>query len=154
MVWSWDNIGSRFRNNFPSFVHVSLIVLKLSKDESICFFYFFGLVYFTSLKGLWLICSLLIWCYLGPKLETINIIDLKVSLSTMIKVFDCVDHIKLWKILQEMEYQTTWPASWEICMQVKKQKLELDMEQQTCSKSGKESIRVVYCILYIVTLLM
>ena len=38
-------------------------------------------------------------------------------------------------------------------MQVKKQKLELDMEQQTCSKSGKESIRVVYCILYIVTLL-
>ena len=102
MVWSWDNIGSRFRNNFPSFVHVSLIVLKLSKDESICFFYFFGLVYFTSLKGLWLICSLLIWCYLGPNLETINIIDLKVSLSTMIKVFDCVDHIKLWKILQEM----------------------------------------------------
>ena len=36
-----------------------------------------------------------------------------------------------WKILQEMEYQTTWPASWEICMQVRKQQLELDMEQQT-----------------------
>ena len=36
--------------------------------------------------------------------------------------------------LQEMEYQTTWPASWEICMQVKKQQLELDMEQQTASK--------------------
>ena len=32
------------------------------------------------------------------------------------------------------EYQTTWPASWEICMQVKKQQLELDMEQQTGSK--------------------
>ena len=32
------------------------------------------------------------------------------------KVFDCVDHNKLWKILQEMEYQTTWPASWEIFM--------------------------------------
>jgi len=30
--------------------------------------------------------------------------------------------------------QTTWPASWEICMQVKKQQLELDMEQQTGSK--------------------
>ena len=30
--------------------------------------------------------------------------------------FDCVDHNKLWKILQEMEYQTTWSASWEICM--------------------------------------
>ena len=43
--------------------------------------------------------------------------------------FDCVDHNKLWKILQEMEYQTTWSASWEICMQVKKQQLELYVEQ-------------------------
>ena len=50
------------------------------------------------------------------------------------KEFDCVDHNKLWKILQEMEYQTTWSASWEIYMQVKKQQLELDMEQQTGSK--------------------
>ena len=47
------------------------------------------------------------------------------------KAFDCVDHNKLWKILKEMEYQTTWPASWEICMQVRKQQLELDMEKQT-----------------------
>ena len=46
----------------------------------------------------------------------------------------CVDHNKLWNILKEMEYQTTWPASWEICMQVWKQQLELDMEQQTGSK--------------------
>ena len=45
------------------------------------------------------------------------------------KAFDCVDHNKLWKILQEMAYQTTWPASREICMQVRKQQLELDMEQ-------------------------
>ena len=45
------------------------------------------------------------------------------------KAFDCVDHNKLWKILQEMKCQTTLPASWEICMQVKKQQLELDMEQ-------------------------
>ena len=50
------------------------------------------------------------------------------------KAFDSVDHNKLWKTLQEMEYQTTWPASWKICMQVKKQQLELDMEQQTGSK--------------------
>ena len=50
------------------------------------------------------------------------------------KAFDCVDHNKLWKILKGMEYQTTWPASWEICMQVRKQQLELDMEQQTGSK--------------------
>ena len=43
------------------------------------------------------------------------------------KAFDYVDHNKLWKILQRWAYQTTWPASWEICMQVKKQQLELDM---------------------------
>ena len=39
----------------------------------------------------------------------------------------------------------TWPASWEICMQVKKQQLELDMEQQTGSKSGKEYVKAAYC---------
>ena len=50
------------------------------------------------------------------------------------KAFDCVDHNKLWKILKGWEYQTSWPASWEICMQVRKQQLELDMEQQTGSK--------------------
>ena len=44
------------------------------------------------------------------------------------KAFDCVDHNKLWKILKQMWNQTTWPASWETCMQVKKQQLELDME--------------------------
>ena len=45
------------------------------------------------------------------------------------KAFDCVDDSKLWKILKEMWiYQTTWPASWEACMQVRKQQLELDME--------------------------
>ena len=51
------------------------------------------------------------------------------------KAFDCVDHNKLWKILKEMEYQNPWPAAfWETCMQVRKQQLELDMEQQTGSK--------------------
>ena len=48
----------------------------------------------------------------------------KTSISVSIdyaKAFDCVDHNKLWKILKEMEYQTTWPAPWEICMQVSKQ---------------------------------
>ena len=50
------------------------------------------------------------------------------------KAFDCVDHNKLWKFFERWEYQTTWPVSWEICMQVKKQQLELDMEKQTGSK--------------------
>ena len=39
----------------------------------------------------------------------------------------------------------TWPASWEICMEIKKQELEPDMEQLTGSKSGKEYIKAVYC---------
>ena len=49
------------------------------------------------------------------------------------KAFDCVDH-NYGKFLKRWEYQPTWPASWEICMQVKKQHLEPDMEQQTGSK--------------------
>ena len=49
---------------------------------------------------------------------------------------------KFWK---RWEYQTTLPASWEICMQVKKQKLELDMEQRTGSKLGKEYVKAVCC---------
>ena len=39
-----------------------------------------------------------------------------------------------WKFWKGWEYQTTWPASWETYMQVRKQQLELDMEQQTGSK--------------------
>ena len=49
------------------------------------------------------------------------------------------------KFLKRWEYQTTWPDSWEICMQVRKQQLELDMEQQSGSKSGKEYVKAVYC---------
>ena len=39
----------------------------------------------------------------------------------------------------------TWPASWETYMQVRKQQLELDMEQQTGSKLEKEYVKAVYC---------
>ena len=49
------------------------------------------------------------------------------------------------KFLKRWEYQTTLPASWEIYIQVKKQQLEPDMEQETGSKSGKEYINAVYC---------
>ena len=54
------------------------------------------------------------------------------------KVFDCVVTINCGKFWKRWEYQTTWPASWEICMKVRKQQLELDMEQQTGSKQEKE----------------
>ena len=49
------------------------------------------------------------------------------------------------KFLKGWKFQTTWPASWEICMQVKKQQLELDMEQQIGSKPGKEYVKAAYC---------
>ena len=49
------------------------------------------------------------------------------------------------RFLKRWEYQTTFPASWEICMQVKKQQLELDMEKQTGSKLGMEYVKAVYC---------
>ena len=49
------------------------------------------------------------------------------------------------KFLKRWEYQTTSPVSWETCMWVKKQQLELDMEQWTGSKLGKENIKAVYC---------
>ena len=56
------------------------------------------------------------------------------------KAFECVDYKKICgKFLKR--YQTILPASWETCMQVKKQQLELGIEQQTGSKLGKE-----YCI--------
>ena len=54
-----------------------------------------------------------------------------------IKAFDCVDHNKL-ENSSTWKYQTTLPASWEICMKVKKQQLEPDMEQWTGSKLGTE----------------
>ena len=50
-----------------------------------------------------------------------------------------------WKFWKRWEYQTTWHVSWEICVQVRKQKLELDIEQQTSSKPGKEYVMAVYC---------
>ena len=65
------------------------------------------------------------------------------------KPFDCVDHNKLWKFFKNWEHQTTLPAFWEIYTQVKKQQLELDMEQQTASKLGKDYVKAVYCHLVI-----
>ena len=53
------------------------------------------------------------------------------SMPKPLTVWITVNYGKLWK---RWQYQTTWPASWEVCMQVSKQELELDMEQQTGSK--------------------
>ena len=53
------------------------------------------------------------------------------------------------KFLKKWKYQTTWPASWETCMQVRKQQLEPDMEQWTGSKLGKEYFKAVIVTLLI-----
>ena len=71
--------------------------------------------------------------------------NIYLCLTDYAKAFDCVDHNKLWKILKEMGIPNHLTASWEICMQVRKQQLELDMEQQTISKLGKDYVKAVYC---------
>ena len=65
------------------------------------------------------------------------------ALLTMPKPLTVWITINCGKFWKRWEYQTTWPASREICMQVKKQQLELDMEQQTGSKLGKEYVKAV-----------
>ena len=61
------------------------------------------------------------------------------------KAFGCVDHNKLWNILKEMGIPDHLTCLFRNLYQVKKQQLELDMEQQTGSKLGKEYIKAVYC---------
>ena len=61
------------------------------------------------------------------------------------KVFHCVDHNTLWKILKEMGTPDHLTCLLRIWIQVKKEQLELDMEKQTGSKSEKEYVKAVYC---------
>ena len=61
------------------------------------------------------------------------------------KAFNCVDHKKVWRIFKEMWIPDHLHVSWEICMQLRKQQLELDMEQQTGSQQEKENVKAVYC---------
>ena len=73
-----------------------------------------------------------------------NLFELSISKP---KAFQCVDHKKLWDILKEMGISDHLTASWETCMQDRKQQLKLDMEQWIGSKYGKSETK-----LYIVTL--
>ena len=65
------------------------------------------------------------------------------------KAFDSVNHNKLWKILQEIKIPDQLPASWEICMQVKKQQLELDMEQWLFPNWERSAWRLCIVTLFI-----
>ena len=56
-----------------------------------------------------------------------------------------LEHNKLWKIPKEMGIPDHLTCFLRICMQVKKQQFEVDIEQQTGSKSGKEYVKAVYC---------
>ena len=67
------------------------------------------------------------------------------------KAFDCVAHNKLWKILKEMGIPDHLTCLLRNLYQVRKQQLELDMEQRTGSKLGKEYIEAVYCHLAYLT---
>ena len=64
---------------------------------------------------------------------------------------DSVNLLTVWiptncgKFFKRWEYQTIWSTLWETCMEVKKQQLELDMEQQAVSKLGNEYVKAVYC---------
>ena len=67
------------------------------------------------------------------------------SASLTALAIDCVVHNIRGKFLNRWEYKAILSTSWETCMQVQKQQLEWDMEQQTDSKLGKEYIKAVYC---------
>ena len=68
------------------------------------------------------------------------------ALLTMPKPLTVWITVNCGKFWNRYEYQTTWPASWEICIQIKKQQLEPDMGQWTGSKLGKEYVKGVYCL--------
>ena len=61
------------------------------------------------------------------------------------KAFDCVDHNKLWKILKEMRIPDHLTCPLRNLYAGKKQQLEMDMEQQTSFKSGKDYVKAAYC---------
>ena len=73
------------------------------------------------------------------------------ALLTMLKPLIVWITINCGKFFKRWEYQITLPPSWEICMQIKKQQLEPDMEQWTGSKLGKEYVKAVYCHLAYLT---
>ena len=83
-------------------------------------------------------------CWIIIKQENSRKISTSASLTTL-------EPLTVWittncgKFIKRWDYQTTWPAFWEICIQVKKQQLELYMEQQTGFKLGKEYVKDVYC---------
>ena len=88
---------------------------------------------------------------LFPKQRLMGIENKRVQKNIYFCFIDYAKVLTVWitthcgKFLKRWVYETTWPASWEICMQVKKQQFELNMKQPTGSNSGKEYGKAVYC---------
>ena len=86
-----------------------------------------------------------LWTSVGSLKKQENSIETSASVSlTMLKPFTVWIKINCGKLLKKWEYQTTWSASCEICVQGKKHQLEWDIKQQTDFKLAKEYIRAVY----------
>ena len=83
----------------------------------------------SSLHSFWLVPAAGTWPWLIS--FSARFFHRKIKTAYPLTVWITINCGKFWK---RWEYQTTWSASWEICMQVRRQQLELDVEQQTGSK--------------------
>ena len=84
--------------------------------------------------------------FIGSWRELRNSIKVSASASrTMLKTLTMWVTTNCGKFLKSWEYQTTLPVSWETCMRVKKQQLELDVEKRTGWILGEEYDKAVYC---------
>ena len=83
-------------------------------------------------------------CWISKKQESSRktYISFLLTMSKPLTVWNTINCEKFWKT---WAYQTIWPAFWETYMQVRKQQLELDLEQQTGSKQEKGYVKAVYC---------
>ena len=86
---------------------------------------------FRKGRGTWGQIANICWIIKKTREFKKNIFSALLTMPKPLTVWITINCGKFWK---KWEYQTTWPASWEICMQVRKQQLEPDMEQQTSSK--------------------
>ena len=82
--------------------------------------------------------------YYGSDTKKAREFQKNICFKRCVKAFDYESQQTV-EILKEMAIPDHLTFSWETCMQVKKQQLELDMEQRTGSKLGKEYIKAVYC---------
>ena len=97
-------------------------------------------LFITNSQSLLNSCPSSQWCH---PLSSVSPPDF--NLSQHQGLFQWISSSQRWEsVFKRWDHQTTLPASWEIFMNVKKQQLELDMEQQTVSELGKEYIKAVY----------